>query len=297
MKLIMTKGLPASGKSTWAKDQVFKSGGRIKRINKDDLREMLDSGLYTKENEQGILTSRNALIKTFLRKGIDVIVDDTNIHPMHENDLRTIAKIYGADFSIMSFMDIPVETCIERDLTREKTVGHKVIENMHKQYLKTLQSSIEEKEVEVIEIPEVKYDKDLENAIICDIDGTLAHMDGKRSPYDESKVFRDRVDNEIANILRVYTQLGIKIIIVSGRHDTCSMMTKGWLENNDIPYDSLLMRKGNDNRNDAIVKREIYEDYIKEKYNILFVLDDRDRVVKMWREQGLKCLQVAEGDF
>jgi hypothetical protein len=52
-----------------------------------------------------------------------------------------------------------------------------------------------------------------------------------------------------------------------------------------------------DMRNDSIVKEEIYEEHIKPRFNVRFVLDDRDRVVKMWRENGLKVLQVAEGDF
>ncbi len=73
--------------------------------------------------------------------------------------------------------------------------------------------------------------------------------------------------------------------------------TMKWLNDNGIKFDDLYMRFTNDSRIDSIVKQEIYEMCIKDKYNVLFVLDDRDQVVNMWREQGLKCLQVAEGNF
>lgn len=73
--------------------------------------------------------------------------------------------------------------------------------------------------------------------------------------------------------------------------------TEKWLRGNDITYGMLLMRPEGDIRKDSIVKREIFENYIRDYYNIQFVLDDRNQVVEMWRSLGLKCLQVAEGDF
>jgi hypothetical protein len=74
--------------------------------------------------------------------------------------------------------------------------------------------------------------------------------------------------------------------------------TKAWLAVNEIPYDALYMRKANDYRKDAIIKLELYEAYVKDKYDILMVLDDRDQVVRMWREElGLPCFQVDYGNF
>ena len=73
--------------------------------------------------------------------------------------------------------------------------------------------------------------------------------------------------------------------------------TKQWLEDNSIRYDQLLMRGTGDNSPDIIVKKAIFDVYIKDNYNIEFVLDDRNQVVEMWRSLGLKCLQVQDGDF
>jgi hypothetical protein len=87
------------------------------------------------------------------------------------------------------------------------------------------------------------------------------------------------------------------VILMSGREDKFRPETERWLNANDVVYSMLLMRKTGDFRKDAIVKRELYETHIKGKYQVFFVLDDRDQVVTMWREQGLVVFQVADGDF
>ena len=137
----------------------------------------------------------------------------------------------------------------------------------------------------------------MRKAIICDIDGTLAHMQD-RSPYDWDKVSDDVVDKTIKEILRTfYSTSEYAIILISGRNDVCKQITERWLSKNYIFYDALYMRNHNDYRPDEVIKKEIYDKHIKDKYDVEFVLDDRNKVVKMWRGIGLKCLQVAEGDF
>lgn len=129
-------------------------------------------------------------------------------------------------------------------------------------------------------------------AIMVDIDGTLAHMKN-RSPYDYSKVMSDTLDDVVADITRKY-----KIVVVmSGRPESCREDTENWLRKHAIRFDKLFMRTTGDNRKDSIVKLELYKQYVEPNYNIFFVLDDRNQVVEMWREQGLKCLQVADGNF
>ena len=90
---------------------------------------------------------------------------------------------------------------------------------------------------------------------------------------------------------------GYKIILVSGRFDTHRKETERWLEKHKIKYHKLFMRHADDRRNDSIIKKEIYEKEIKPNYEVEMVIDDRNRVVAMWRAVGLTCLQVAEGDF
>lgn len=132
------------------------------------------------------------------------------------------------------------------------------------------------------------------NIIVCDIDGTVAHMND-RSPYDWSRVGEDSIDDTVRDLLLRYYDT-TSIVYVSGRDESCKDITKEWMAKHDVPLGQLFMRKKGDNRKDTEVKREIYKRHLKD-YNILFVLDDRNQVVKMWREEGLKVFQVAEGDF
>lgn len=290
MKLTMTYGLPASGKSTWAREQVTKSNGQIKRVNKDDLRAMIDAGVWNKSNEKEILSIRDTIIYHYLSHGFSVIVDDTNLAPKHEVNLREIAKEFEAEFEAKSFLDVPLSECIRRDLARPESVGKKVIRRMYEQ-------------VKYSYVAQYEISENLPWAIICDIDGTIAHMNG-RSPYDYSKVSTDVVDPIVRDVLYKYTQRDIMeetppnyVVIVSGREDGCKQETLDWLKDNQIPFDELHMRKADDKRDDRIVKKEIFDEWIKNRYNVRFVLDDRDRVVEMWRSLGLKVLQVGEGDF
>lgn len=281
-KLILTKGLPASGKTTWAKDQVDKNPGKIKRVNKDDMRAMINNGKWSKQNETDVLANRDMLIVYYLNRGFDVIVDDTNLAPRHEAHLRQFAEYHKADFEIKDFTDVPLEECIKRDQKRANYVGEKVIKGMYKQFLAP--------EPEIYEKP------DRQRAIVCDIDGTLAHMDGKRSPFEWAKVGQDRPDEAVISLLKRYAP-DITIILLSGRDSVCRQETLKWLHDNEVPYDHLWMRPAEDMRKDNIVKRELFETYVRNDYAVDFILDDRNQVVEMWRDMGLKCLQVAEGDF
>lgn len=276
VKLLMLSGLPASGKSTYAKELVSKGW---KRVNKDDLRSMIDDGEWSRKNEHNIKELETSIVSNFLESKYNVVVDDTNF--AYENHWKDVAETFDAEFEV-KFFDTPVMECIERDSKRgEKSVGAKVIMGMYNQYLKP---------------KEPEWDMGKKNCYIFDIDGTLALMNG-RSPYDYSKVHTDTPNQGIRKIAQTLRSSGAKIIIVSGRTDDCREETSKWLTDNFIAYNELHMRKTGDDRNDAIVKREIYEEHIKPKYNVQAVFDDRNRVVDMWRSLGLTCLQVNYGFF
>lgn len=285
----MTKGLPASGKSTWAKQQ------KAKRINKDDLRAMIDNSVWSKQNEKLILAARDKLVRLYLGEGYDVIVDDTNLDEKHEASLSEIAQEYDAEFVIKDFTDVPLQTCIDRDSARPNSVGKKVIKSMYNRFLHP--------KGYVAQYVPPRWNPDLPFCIIVDIDGTIAHSTG-RNMYDRSRVNEDAVDETVVELVHKYAQHNIMdempesyIVIVSGRDSVCRPETEEWLRQHNIPYHELYMRPEGDERKDSIVKQEIYEQYIKERYNVKFILDDRNQVVDMWRSLGLKVLQVAEGDF
>jgi len=288
-KLIMTYGLPASGKSTWTKEYQ-KNNPNTKRVNKDELRAMLDDGVWNGDNEKFLLNVRNFVISQALSKGLDMICDDTNLDPKHEKTLRDLAENHKAEFQIKDFSHITLAECLKRDQQRQNWVGEKVIRTMYLKYLAT--------KVEPTESP--KYDPNLPDCYIFDLDGTLAKMNG-RSPFDW-----DKVDMDVPNmaVCLIYSKLRLacnqtKFFILSGRDEICEKKTRDWLtyQFGMAFSDGLFMRSNGDMRDDRIIKQEIYEREIKGKFNVLGVFDDRNKVVEFWRSIGLTCFQVADGDF
>lgn len=289
LTVTMTKGLPGSGKSHWAKTQVAARPNQVARVNKDSLRALLHEGKHSKANEKLVEDARDALVRAALDRGQSVIVDDTNFASQHEERLRRIAKDYGAEFRVQDFTHVSLEECVKNDLKRGAAagvVGSKVIYRMHRQFLAP-KTGLQ------LRVPR---DETLPDALIVDIDGTLAHMDG-RDPYDCSRYHEDLFDAAIADIVAKYRETGVKVIVCSGREDAYREVTETWLTVHDFTWDLFLMRSTGDGRNDGIVKGELYDAHILGRFNVLFVLDDRDRVVRAWRDRGLLCLQVADGDF
>ncbi|SRR6266516_5013 len=278
-KVIILKGLPACGKSTWAKQQLTESPGNYKRISKDDLRLMLDAGKWSKGNEKFILNVRDALIVSALEEGCHVLVDDTNLHPKHETAIRELVKGL-AQVEIKDFTDVSLETCLERDKNRPNYVGEQTIRKMYRDFLQQKPQ------------PPL-YDSSLPDAVICDLDGTLALLNG-RNPYDASLCEQDILNKPIAEIL---TNSRAYILLVSGRSEQYRPQTARWLLKHCIAHFALFMREEGDMRKDAIIKRELYEQHIQGRYNVKFVLDDRNQMVELWRSLGLLCFQVADGDY
>ena len=142
-------------------------------------------------------------------------------------------------------------------------------------------------------------DPSLPVAYSFDLDGTLAHTNGKRSPYDASKYHVDDVDEAIAYVgvaLRVAARAD-ELIILTGREETYRAECEVWLYKHGIAYDRLIMRPAGDMRNDAVVKSDLWDEHIDGKFNVLMHFDDRLRVVNGLRRKGIKVAQVQVGDF
>lgn len=141
---------------------------------------------------------------------------------------------------------------------------------------------------------------------IVDVDNTIAdtghrihYITNGHKDWDKwhSTAHNDEPINEIVGILDMANHAGIKIVLCTGRDEKCRQDTIDWLNKHEIPYDALYMRKLNDRRDDDIIKFELLEKIYEDGYEPILVLEDRSRVVRMWRSAGLRCLQVAEGDF
>ena len=146
----------------------------------------------------------------------------------------------------------------------------------------------------------------MKKAIICDLDGTLALKHEDRDWYDSSTCALDNINEPVQLVLNMAQKYNLgnvefDIIFVSGRQEKDREPTQEFLEKYGFDECPLFMRTTDDFRNDTIIKKELYEENVKGNYEILFVLDDRNSekcpVVDMWRELGLPCFQVADGNF
>lgn len=145
--------------------------------------------------------------------------------------------------------------------------------------------------------------------IIVDIDGTLSELSHrqeylKMTPKNWKKfnslVHLDDTHDDIIWIIKTLKMAGARIIICTARTEDIKEPTIEWL--NDKAglagfYDAIYMRKSKDYRNDGIVKTELLEQMRKDGFNPTIVFDDRNKAVDAWRSAGLRCLQVAPGDF
>lgn len=300
-KVIILKGLPASGKSTYCNEKL--ADPAYKRVNKDAIRHMLaGDGYYDKPDEKLVHDLYLSNIKYCLEKGYNVLCDATQLAVKNETELRKIALGYDAEVEVV-FFDTPVDECIKRD--KERTgfahVGEKVIRGFYNRYFKDKKFQVENplKEEDLPTLTKYEVDPNLPWAIMFDLDGTLADM-GTRNPFNWKACINDKPREAVtflAKLVRDY-EGQCDIIFMSGRDEVCRPETAAWIKRElNITPDHLYMRPEGDNRKDNIIKSELFDAHIRGRFNVHFVVDDRKQVVDMWRELGLDCFQVAPGDF
>lgn len=279
MKLIMMRGLPGSGKTTKARELM--KGGNYIRLNKDELREMLHVGHWTGEKEKITKGIEYKSAQILLRDNQNVIIDDTNLREKDEVAWHDIAKKNNATFEIID-VDTDVYECLSRDVTRTKRVGYNVIMKM------ALKSR--------------KY-KARKKFVLVDIDGTLADIQHRKHFVEQDKKdWKSFFEAMSEDTLRESTVklveealVGYEIWLVSGRPNTYRSKTIQWMKKNGIMqyFTGLIMRDENDKRPDTDTKRDIMHCFGVE--NIEYVIDDRPSVIRMWRENGIKVIDVGNG--
>lgn len=305
-KLIILVGPPASGKTTAAESYVA-SDSTFKVISRDGLRFMYN-GHYRMDDQSEKLITRSIqdLVISTLRTH-NVLLDATHCQMKYIEDALKKYSEY-AKIECLFMPDYTLEELSERNVRRDyaKQVPLKVIKKFRDQYQSLLKSLSEVSELiafygEGKHLPKpIKYDIDKQDCILVDIDGTIAHMDDMRKPYDWDKVLLDRPDEVIIELVHDVCNASAHTIpvFVSGRSAECREDTLTWLINQGFENPILFMRGEKDYRKDSIVKKEIYHKHIEPNYNVIFGLDDRQQVVDMYRKElGLKILQVNYGDF
>ena len=151
----------------------------------------------------------------------------------------------------------------------------------------------------------------MKNTIIFDLDGTLALIDKRRTLslkpngkidfkilHDPSNIHLDKPNPPVVKMAQMFAEDGFNIVIFSGRSDKTATETLSWLSQNKVPFNKLVMRphKTMNFVSDEILKKDMLDNHA-DINDIFMVVDDRQKVVDMWRSLGLICLQVADGNF
>lgn len=305
-KLSITVGIPGSGK-TFQAQRLLALGEADLTISRDGLRAELfnGEGILSTEEENYITKVQKNLVKDALRDGKHVIVHDMNLREKYRKQWASIAWNLGAEFEIIDLTSVPLADCLNNDHYRwnrgGRGVGYDVIRELHNNFIAPLKGPVESPLMKDDFYPLVPKpyapNPYTPKGIIVDIDGTLADHTGVRNAYDTSKYHLDRPKEKVIRFVQEqHYRLGKEIILCSGRHDAFRDVTEEWIfEHVKIPF--VLFMREHEGRDDSVEKLWLFDRYIRDSYNVEFVLDDRDRVVKMWRSIGLLTLQVAEGDF
>lgn len=300
----ITTGLPASGKTTAARQLVADAGGRMRRVNLDDIRAMLDGTgpdrIWSKAHEATALDVQDAAVRSALSGGFDVVVDNTHLTPSIPKRVKAAAA-GQASFVVHDFTDVPIDECIRRDAERgPASVGEDVIRRLADNHRKATRNGWRLTADWLSDELTVKlYEPDaaLPAAVMCDIDGTLALM-GDRGPYDFERCGTDRLNESVRRALWSFRLANDDfIVLLSGRGEEFRPQTEAWLAQHQVPYDELWMRPAGDRRRDDIVKAELFDQHVRHRYRVHVSLDDRDRVVALWRRMGIPTWQVNYGDF
>lgn len=285
---ILTVGVSASGKTTWAD----KAAEYATIVCRDTIREDIlgNRGLpfswaewqkAYRSNEKMCSKIQMDTIDELIKKGNPIIVADTNISTSTVAKLRS--KFTAADYDmVFKHFDVPYEEAIQRDNARVNGVGVSVIAKQFDSLANLYDT-----------IPRALTG----NYIICDIDGTLAHATHRDIYDDGAAVLSDTPDTAVLAILNAMISRGTRVYIVSGRRSENRANTMEWLETigmND--YMELYMRGEGDRRPDTAVKHDIlyYRIMPREDFkHPLFVIDDRPRLCRFWRSEGIKTFQVG----
>lgn len=305
-KVSITVGLPGSGKTTVAKLMHADNPNDVILVSRDGLRAELfnGEGILSPQEENYVSKVQKGIVKDALRARKHVIIHDMNLREKYRTEWAKIARNHGAEFEMIDLTSVEVGECIDRVWRRYDQGGRAVpidvLVELDKKFIKPLQG-------QPVKAPEIHAEPvsfapwvrtpGLPDAIIVDIDGTIADGKDVRNMYDPTKYHLDKPKQDVIRLVQDEAyRMGTQILFLSGRHNDYREATEDWLfQHVKVPF-KLFMRE-DPSRDDSVEKYLLFDRNIRGNCNPKYVLDDRDRVVDMWRSLGLLTLQVERGDF
>jgi hypothetical protein len=287
-------GPPGSGKSTFAKKNY-------------------PGFVYVNQDSQGVDHLHH--FDMALIDGQDLIVDRMGFNKEQRSRYLKRAKEFGYETKIVVLHE-NFDTCRERctlrsdhETIKDKETASKAINFFFSKY-----ERVEDSEADKVERYWPTGDKP--KAIVCDLDGTLCNLDhrlhfvkGERKNWGAffKHLDKDEPNEWCAELLKQMANGNYAVVYCSGRPDSYKEATDKWLRANDLKFfhvgdchdymAPLYMRNRGDHRDDSIVKEILLDFEILTRFTPYFMIDDRKRVVDMWRKRGYIVLQCAEGNF
>lgn len=288
-KIVILVGPPGSGKSTLAKKAEQ------------------DGFVYVNQDSQG--ADHMAVYDQALREEKNIIVDRMNFNREQRSRYLKPAQRAGYRTEII-VLHQPYSVCLDRIRARQ---NHETIkdEKAARGALNTFFTKYERPSEDEAETITCIWPEGVKpQAIICDLDGTLCNIDHRlhfvKKPKGEKKdwpsffynIHDDQLNPWCADIVEKFSTT-VQVVYCSGRPDNYRESTQKWLERHSVDFhkDHLYMRPRSDSREDSIVKEIILDFEILTRFTPYFAIDDRSRVVDMWRRRDIVTLACASGDF
>ena len=294
-KLILTRGIQGSGKSTWAKAWVEEDPEHRIRINNDDMRNML--GKYWVPSREGLIThSKNLLAIHAMMLGYDIVVDNMNLNPKEVKFWEDVVNSHNAEGEYkyeIEFKDffISVEECVRRDAMRPNPIGEKVIRDTWRRYKHFIQTTLVEEYVDNI----MRY-TGKPKCIVIDMDSTMCFNTTKRPWFGDGAaegMINDVPNTGVCDVVRQLQEQYL-VVVATGRDTSQAEVTKQWLAKQGINVDEYFFRNAGDYRKGVEVKKEQITSILN-KYDIVAVFEDCEPIVNMYRDMGLTVLQPNKG--
>ena len=295
-KLILTRGIQGSGKTTWARQWIAEDPKNRVRINNDDIRNMLGN-YWVVEREPLVSEMKQYLTQAAMDRGYDIVIDNMNLNPKEVKFWEKVVELnnedpdgYKYEIEFKDFF-IPLEECIRRDAMRPNPIGEKVIRETWKRYKHFIQTTEVERHVD-----NMRRYTGKPKCIVIDMDSTMCFNVTKRPWFGEGAaegMINDVPNTGMCDMIRKL-QEDFVIVVATGRDTTQEAVTKEWLAKQGINADEFYFRTNKDYRKGVVVKKEQIE-AILEKYDIVAIFDDCEPIVNMYREMGLTVLQPNKG--
>ena len=324
-KLIICHGLPGSGKSTWAENEVLADPFNTVRVNRDDIRTQLfgekyHQGDFPKQKETQVTNVQQELIKKGLREGKTVISDDTNLNSRFLMPLVKMGRDYGAEISQQHF-DVPIDECKRRNALRGKAGGRLVpdfvIDRMAENGYadgRIKKFIIGQNNVFGVsqDGPGKRFLEDYNNilskknpmlgkaVVLVDIDGTAANNSHyadlafgdpnkkKNFPLFYNSLKDCPVNKSVVELARNFRYSDkLNLFVLTGRTDDYAKILTDFVDRTGMPISRVIMKREGDFRPDSEFKPEAIDELENEGLTVVHAIDDRPRVLEMFANRGI----------